>query len=460
MALTTSTGYMNANLLRVFEERLKRIVEECYEVAFVLCNAEMDEFGAAKNYDLIIKPIGENGYTYTVNLIANVQYKRSAGRPSRRPAKNIKDAAQTPNGDVYSQIYSVQIFARYYVHAEYYPSLFTVVYQPNPFFHEHYGSYFKELLLLRNRDPQLFNMQTQMYCLTSSQVPSSTFVLQQVNVPTFILPNQISAFQPSAMYCRQKYSRKTRHKGCQTPWRYCCENKDENCSRLKDVASIWNCYSDSSELLSQSLRELATTPCQGFVEDGLDDFLELQDSEEYDNQLPTIGYDRVIRPHTISHHPVETPTNHVFEKPRPVASNNHQGVKRRHFTNTAVRHAPVTPKMVEDFTRSCEEADSTVSEDAERKVPQSYTNHGKPSTSGMSYSTALKTIKSTVEQEENDADWFNKNFPPLKPITSRSDLDEEFELIETVIKEDEENDREREKIKKEEKANWWKAGLE
>lgn len=48
MAGTVPRGLLNTDLLSLYEERLKRIVEECYEVAFILCNRELEDFGVSK----------------------------------------------------------------------------------------------------------------------------------------------------------------------------------------------------------------------------------------------------------------------------------------------------------------------------------------------------------------------------------------------------------------------------
>nr|CAH7755516.1 unnamed protein product [Callosobruchus chinensis] len=448
MAFTSGIRYVDPNLLKVFEERLKRIVVESYEVALVLCNifdifnqifptayclntgywpyfssvigqclCVCGRFGlpcrhtktgnhwidmrpvphqsGGPNYEVVIRSVGVNGCRYAFSLITNLQYRRSPGRPARRSPKNSKDA-----GDIYSQTFP-----------------------PNPFYHEYYGSYFGEVLSLRNKDPLLANMQAQMYCMASTHIPSSTFLLQFVNVPTFNLPNQMSAYRPSALTCNQKNGSKTRNKGCQTHWKSCCEN----CSGLRDVASIWE--PSCSEILTQSLIDLAASPSQSFVEGGTDDSLELQGSVECDNPLPAIGYDRTIRPHTIPHYPEAVPSNDVSREPRGLPVNNLQGVKRRYETVAAI---PITPSMVEALTKSCKEAYSGIRENAAQ---------GKASTSGMSYSTALKTTKPTADQEESDDEWFDRNFPPLKPLISGSYLNEELELLDSIIKEDIDKDR-------------------
>ncbi|CAH2015705.1 unnamed protein product [Acanthoscelides obtectus] len=495
---------MDANLLKVLEVRLRRIVLECYEIAFALCNMDMDEFGAAKlfdvfnqifttsfclntgywplyssvtgqclcscgkfgvpcrhtkteyhwidmtpvqhlpggpifypkvygqivpmNYDLKIKfPVG-NGYSYDINFTVNVQYSRPEGRPGRRTPRGNIDLA---NGDVYSQVFVMQIFSRYHAVSEYYPGACTILFQPNPFCQRRYGSYFKELVCLKNQDPQLFNMQPRTLCLASSQVPPSSFILHEVNVPILVLPNRICAFEPNPMYRRRQYSRGTKNKGCQTPWKFFAV-KDENDARRRDVASIWSSFPDSSEALSQNLRELATSSSQDFMADRSDDFSELRDSEEYDNQLPTGGYDRVIRRRQAS------PVYVVVENLRQEDSIPNRGVKRR-LTNSASRGGPVTPSMVAEFTMSCEEADSTVSDNMALS---------RPSTSGVSHYKVSQKLKSAGQQDY--AEFLNKHFPPLKPVAPKSDIDEEFELIETVIKEDEENDKGKANVKKEE----------
>lgn len=48
MSVTVPRGLLNIDLLSLYEERLRRIVEECYEVAFILCNSEFEDFGISK----------------------------------------------------------------------------------------------------------------------------------------------------------------------------------------------------------------------------------------------------------------------------------------------------------------------------------------------------------------------------------------------------------------------------
>lgn len=57
----------------------------------------------------------------------------------------------------------------------------------------------------------------------------------------------------------------------------------------------------------------------------------------------------------------------------------------------------------------------------------------KNSSTTLNYSEALKKpVHDTVQ----DVNWFDKDFPPLKSKLNKEEIDEEFDLIETVIQED------------------------
>lgn len=64
----------------------------------------------------------------------------------------------------------------------------------------------------------------------------------------------------------------------------------------------------------------------------------------------------------------------------------------------------------------------------------------------LNYSEAFKKpIQDTVQ----DINWFDKDFPPLKHKLNKKEIDEEFDLIETVIQEDVSG--------KENNLLWWNA---
>lgn len=70
----------------------------------------------------------------------------------------------------------------------------------------------------------------------------------------------------------------------------------------------------------------------------------------------------------------------------------------------------------------------------------------KISSTTLNYSEALKKPSVDSVREVN---WFDKDFPPLKPKLNKKEIDEEFDLIETVIKED--------VSEKENNLLWWNA---
>lgn len=174
--------------------------------------------------------------------------------------------------------------------------MFTIVFQPNPFFHDQYGTYFKKLCNLRTFEwPQSSNHHNKFYHVSVGQMPTSTLILQHVNVPVYSMPNQILGVYPSIHHIKQKCQKATRNKTCQTPWRIKIWNEfeqaDNYANKIREVSNLWS-YPNSSDSISNS----ASSTIQLDVSTTDDaELICMEDSEEYDNQLPNISYNKAVK---------------------------------------------------------------------------------------------------------------------------------------------------------------------
>lgn len=174
--------------------------------------------------------------------------------------------------------------------------MFTIVFQPNPFFHDQYGTYFKKLCNLHTFEwPQSSNHHNKLYHVSIDQMPTSTLILKHVNVPVYSMPNQILGIYPSMHYIKQKYLKTKRNKTCQTPWRTKIWNEfdeeaDSYTNKVREVSNLWS-YPNNSQVFIDS-----SSTIQLDVRSTDDpELIFMEDSEEYDNQFPNISYNKAVK---------------------------------------------------------------------------------------------------------------------------------------------------------------------
>lgn len=76
---------------------------------------------------------------------------------------------------------------------EFYPPMLTVVFHPNPFCHRNYGTLLPSVIEYCDRDAELHYMSPQLYCWANTQMPSTTFILRETNLPISTLPDRVNA---------------------------------------------------------------------------------------------------------------------------------------------------------------------------------------------------------------------------------------------------------------------------
>ncbi|CAG9865031.1 unnamed protein product [Phyllotreta striolata] len=468
-SLNGNNEIINPTLARMFDERLRRIVEESYEVAFILCNKEMEEFNSSKlfdiftqvfttgyvlntgywpffstingqclcvcgrfgvpcrhvkngnhwidlqpieteangivfypklygqlniqDYEVVVKPLDGSG-GYHINVVLNIHYKRAEKNRTKKD-KNCRTVK-----DMGYKIFPISIFSRFFMMTQFYSSSFTIVFQPNPFFNEHYGTHFKKLINLRAQEFNFFHGdQRQIWCIPYNQMPSTTFVHHQVNVPIYKFPSQLLVFNPCMI------------KPKNPPMRNKCIQTQT------DRSNAWNNYYSRSPI-RDSLMSFASSSFQ-FARPECDDFIVIDDSEEFDNQWPSVGYNKVIQPNPL----LLDCADELAVKSEP----QDPGAKQP--------YANWSPKT---------EPDSTVSD--------TFSNGASDQNYPILVSNAIDVEEKIDCKDEN---WFEKNFPPLRNVPVRAmnkrEVDEEFEIIQTVIKDD--------VLKQEGNLDWWHKNI-
>lgn len=147
--------------------------------------------------------------------------------------------------------------------------------------------------------PQSSNDHSKFYHVSVGQMPTSTLVLQHVNVPVFSMPNQILGIYPPLHYVKQKCQKAKRNKICQTPWAIKVWNEleeetDTYSNKLKEVNNLWS-YPDNSQILTDSIRNIASSNQLDVSSTDDTELIFMDDSEEYDNQLPNISYNKAVK---------------------------------------------------------------------------------------------------------------------------------------------------------------------
>ncbi|XP_030750014.1 uncharacterized protein LOC115877827 [Sitophilus oryzae] len=150
------------------------------------------------------------GYILAIRL--TFQYKKiEKGRLRKRKNENLVNAS--------AQDISIAIYCRYNVYKEAYPAPASVVFQPNPFFYDTYGSQFPELLQYLPSD-----MNPKSFCVPLEHTPNFSLILCHVNLPLHLPTTTLSLVQSRPDVRLRKIMC---HKGTQT----------EDSSSLE----IWKC---------------------------------------------------------------------------------------------------------------------------------------------------------------------------------------------------------------------------
>ncbi|XP_074034892.1 uncharacterized protein isoform X3 [Leptinotarsa decemlineata] len=439
---------MSANFMQVYDPRLRRIVEECYEVAFIICNTDMEQFTTAKifdvfdqtfptacvlntgywpfystvkgqslcicgrfgifcrhvksdfhwidicpvendphgvvfrpneygsvhpkEYNISIKAMYEEGlHGCNITALINVYYKKNE-RGRHRRNSNPTSSMQK------DKIFNITLTAGYLIRPEFYPAMFTLVFQPNPFFHEQYGTYFEDLKQLRDAEWVGFCHEHQkIWYITCPQMTSTTFVMRHVNVDIYKQPSQMMAYYPYFM--KSIGSKTKKNKSCQTT--------EDYVYRIRESSKIWNYFPSDSQSISSALANLATNRLNGTTQNIIQRPFTIEESESYDSQWPVVGHNRTIRPNP------SRPDN--IYKIRKLSGSSHSKIENYDPPSNSEATTPTANlSSVSDSTKK-----------AMRKPPPPYESR---------VLSAELLIKDKVKTE----------------------IDEEFELIETVIWED------------------------
>ncbi|KAG5899377.1 hypothetical protein JTB14_036866 [Gonioctena quinquepunctata] len=489
---------MGTNYIQVFDDRLRRIVEECYEVAFIVCNSDMEEFTTAKIFDIFsqtfptayilntgywpfysttkgqclcvcgrfaipcrhtksdfhwldIAPIENDaaavlfkpklhGPIYpqeyqmdiqtvyhegihgcNINAIINVQYRRiEKGHRRQKMSKAAKELASTiTQNDIYNRIFNITLFAGFLLRPEFYPAMFTIIFQPSPFFHDQYSTFFRNLKQLRSTEFISFHPeQKKIWYITCPMMATSTFVLQHVNVAFYKHPSQLMVYYP--FYIKKMKTMK--NKGCQT--------LDDAKRRIGEFSNIWSYNGHTSEQhpISTALVNLVSAGTNKAIESISQKPSIIEDSESFDNQWPVVGHSRVIQPHRST---IDSTSGSLQRQARG---------KRGHADSTRSCDVSSNPTSEPDSTTSVAHSRSSLpvsipfNPDIESDISSLQTTSPQPSTSKMDFSKALKNSPSSPCPSDVAAE-----------VVVKTEIDEEFNLIETVIWED--------VMKKEE--DWW-----
>ncbi|XP_050300957.1 uncharacterized protein LOC126739352 [Anthonomus grandis grandis] len=125
--------------------------------------------------DIIAFTEGVAGYNINIKL-AFQNKKNERGRPKRTRDENLNI-----NPD---QIFHIAICSRYVLQNEYYPALHSVMFQPSPFFHENYGTFFPRLRQARTTSMNCYQQFNHgFFTVSIENMPHFTLIIQCVNVP-------------------------------------------------------------------------------------------------------------------------------------------------------------------------------------------------------------------------------------------------------------------------------------
>lgn len=311
---------------------------------------------------------------------------------------------------------------------QFYSALFTIVFQPNPFFNENYGTFFRKLINLRAQEFCAFHgEQRQIWCITYNQMPSTTFVHHHVNVPVYKFPTQLLVFNTTPS---KNKSPLTKNKSVQT-------HSIQSAFNNNTSQNIWSNYCiEESSTISESLKNFASNSLS-FDNSETEEYIIIDDSEEFDNQWPNLSYSKVIQPNQFM---IEYNCMHAT-----LLDNEPQDL-----TNKQSSKYTWSPKT---------EPDSTTTNDSLSKSDQelSIMVHEEVTPVNLNFSKAVSNVANRFDEktDNKDENWFEKNFPPLKGLNIRkmakSEVDEEFEIIQTVIKDD--------VLKQEGNLDWWHKNI-